>query len=93
MTRLLFEWDDKKAAINLQKHGVSFETAILVFQDEDRIELYDSAHSADEDRYNTIGLVEDVLFVVFTERKNRVRIISARPANRKERSMYYDRYL
>ena len=90
---MLFEWDDKKAAINLQKHGVSFETAILVFQDEDRIELYDSAHSADEDRYNTIGLVEDVLFVVFTERKNRVRIISARPANRKERSMYYDRYL
>ena len=90
---MLFEWDDKKAAINLQKHGVSFETAILVFQDEDRIELYDSAHSADEDRYNTIGLVEDVLFVVFTERKNRVRIISARPANRKERSLYYDRYL
>ena len=88
-----FEWDDKKAAINLQKHGVSFETAILVFQDEDRIELYDSAHSADEDRYNTIGLVEDILFVVYTERKNRVRIISARPANRKERSMYYDRYL
>lgn len=90
---MLFEWDDKKAAINLQKHGVSFETAILVFQDEDRIELYDSAHSADEDRYNTIGLVKDVLFVVYTERKNRVRIISARPANRKERSMYYDRYL
>ena len=90
---MLFEWDDKKAAINLQKHGVSFETAILVFQDEDRIELYDSAHSADEDRYNTIGLVEDILFVVYTERKNRVRIISARPANRKERSMYYDRYL
>ena len=36
---MLFEWDDKKAAINLQKHGVSFETAILVFQDEDRIEF------------------------------------------------------
>ena len=90
---MLFEWDDKKAAINLQKHGVSFETAILVFQDEDRIEFYDSVHSQDEDRYNTIGLVDDVLFVVYTERTNRLRIISARPANRKERSLYYDRYL
>ena len=90
---MLFEWDDKKAAINLQKHGVSFETAILVFQDEDRIELYDSAHSADEDRYNTIGLVEDVLFVVFTEQKTLTRIISARIATPAERRMYYDRKL
>ena len=90
---MLFEWDDEKAAINLKKHGVSFQTAALVFYDENRIEMYDSEHSPEEDRYNTIGMVEDVLFVVYTERKDRLRIISARLANKKERSMYYERYL
>ena len=72
---------------------MSFQTAALVFSDENRIEMYDSEHSLEEDRYNTIGLVEDVLFVVYTERKDRLRIISARLANKKERSMYYERYL
>ena len=90
---MLFEWDDEKAAFNLKKHGVSFETAVLVFYDENRIEMYDVEHSMDEDRYNTIGMVDDILFVVYTERRDRLRIISARPANKKERSMYYDRYL
>ena len=90
---MLFEWDDEKAAINLKKHGMSFQTAALVFYDENRIEMYDSEHSLEEDRYNTIGMVEDVLFVVYTERKDRLRIISARLANKKERSMYYERYL
>jgi len=90
---LLFEWDDEKAAVNHKKHGVSFKTAVLVFYDENRIEMYDYEHSLNEDRYNTIGMVNDVLFVVYTERKDRLRIISARPANKKERSMYYDRYL
>ena len=90
---MLFEWDDEKAAINLKKHGVSFQTAALVFYDENRIEMYDSEHSLEEDRYITIGMVEDVLFVVYTERKDHLRIISARLANKKERSMYYERYL
>ena len=88
-----FEWDEDKAALNLKKHGVRFETAARVFEDEDRIEFYDSAHSTEEDRYNTIGMVDNILFVVYTERKNRVRLISARPANSKERSLYYDRFL
>ena len=88
-----FEWDEDKAALNLKKHGVRFETAARVFEDEDLIEFYDSAHSTEEDRYNTIGMVDSVLFVVYTERKNRVRLISARPANSKERRLYYDRYL
>ena len=82
-----------KTALNLKKHGVRFETAAMVFCDEYRIELYDAEHSADEDRYNTIGMVDNILFVVYTERKNRIRLISARPANSKERSLYYDRYL
>ena len=86
-----FEWDEDKAALNLKKHGVRFETTAKVFCDEYRIELYDAEHSADEDRYNTIGMVDNILFVVYTERKNRIRLISARPANSKERSLYYDR--
>lgn len=88
-----FEWDEEKAALNLKKHGVRFETAARVFCDENRIEFFDSAHSNGEERYNTIGMVDSILFVVYTERKNRVRLISARPANKKERSLYYDRYL
>ncbi len=88
-----FEWDEEKAALNLKKHGVRFETAARVFCDENRIELFDSMHSDEEERYNTIGMVDNILFVVYTERKNRVRLISARPANRKERRLYYDHYL
>ena len=70
-----------------------FETAARIFNDANPIELYDSEHSTDEDRYNTIGMVDNILFVVYTERKNRIRLISARPANRKERSLYYERDL
>ena len=63
-----FEWDEDKAALNLKKHGVRFETAALVFNDENQIELFDSAHSLFEERYNTIDKVDEVLFVVYTER-------------------------
>jgi len=91
--RVQFEWDADKAALNLKKHGVRFETAAKVFCDENRIELYDSEHSTEEERYNTIGMVDHILFVVYTERRNRIKLISARPANRKERSLYYDRHL
>ncbi len=90
---MLFEWDEEKAAANLIKHGISFQDAILVFNDENYIEFYDAAHSVYEDRYNIIGMVEDVLFVVYTERRNRTRIISARIATPYERRLYYDRYL
>jgi len=85
-----FEWDDEKAAINLHKHRISFETAVHVFDDENYIEMYDFEHSADEDRYIAIGKVHDILFVVFTERKESIRIISARLATEVERRLYYD---
>ncbi|MBD3878732.1 MAG: BrnT family toxin [Quinella sp. 1Q5] len=84
------EWDNKKAAINKQKHGISFETAALVFTDENRIERRDDRHSQDEDRWQVIGMVNDVLFVVFTERGEAVRLITARAATPRERSEYYD---
>ncbi len=87
---LQFEWDDEKNRLNYTKLGINFETACLVFNDEHRIEIYDTEHSVLEDRYNTIGLVGDVLFVVYTERKDHIRLISARMADKKERSIYYD---
>ena len=52
--------------------------------------MYDFEHSADEDRYIAIGIVGDVLFVVFTERKENIRLISARLATDAERRLYYD---
>ena len=61
---LHFEWDEKKAEINLEKHGISFETAAKVFLDEDRLEIYDEVHSTEEDRYITIGRAGEILFVV-----------------------------
>ena len=89
---LKFEWDEEKNRINKLKHGIDFNTAIHVFDDENRIEIYDYEHSIDEDRYNTIGLVHDILFVVYTERKDKLRIISARLATAMERRLYYDGY-
>lgn len=85
-----FEWDEDKNQRNFEKHGIDFETAMLVFNDMQRIEIYDFEHSTEEDRYNTIGMVNDVLFVVYTERKDNIRLISARLATRTERSLYYD---
>lgn len=59
-----------KERANIKKHHISFNVAKRVFNDVNRIEIYDMQHSLEEDRYNTIGMVEDVLFVVYTERKS-----------------------
>ena len=85
-----FVWDEQKNANNKRKHGLSFEVAIHVFNDDNRLEIYDEEHSEFEDRYNTIGLVEEVIFVVDTERRNYIRIISARIATNEERRLYYE---
>ena len=87
---LNFEWDENKNIINQQKHHISFETAAYVFFDENYIEMYDFEHSTQEDRYIAIGCVNDILFVVFTERKENIRLISARLATESERRLYYD---
>lgn len=87
---LTFEWDENKNAINKQKHKISFETAAYVFEDPNYIEMYDFEHSIEEDRFIAIGMVGDILFVVFTERKENIRIISARLATDEERRLYYD---
>lgn len=89
MDELKFEWDENKNLLNQRKHGVSFNLAIGVFADKNHLELYDVFHSDDEDRYFAIGMVDDILYVVFTERGEYLRIISARVATQKERDMYY----
>lgn len=86
------EWDDRKNEINKRKHGISFETAAHVFEDINRIEYFDEAHSADEDRFIVLGLVRMVLFVVYTDRGDATRIISARKATEAETEVYYDNY-
>ena len=89
-TKMKFEWDEEKNIINQEKHKISFETATYVFDNPYYIEMFDFEHSVDEDRYIAIGKVGDVLFVVFTERKETIRLISARLATSAEKELYYD---
>jgi uncharacterized DUF497 family protein len=86
----LFEWDDEKALANVESHGVYFEEARTVFEDTYSITERDEVNSDFEDRYVTIGLslISRVLFVVHTERTERIRIISARRATPSERAAY-----
>ena len=83
-----FEWDPAKDKINRKIHGISFSIAKFIFNDAERWERYDTSHSENEDRWQTIGLVDKVLFVVYTEQGENIRIISARIADEKERSIY-----
>jgi len=86
----LFEWDDDKAERNLRIHGVDFQEARTVFEDPFAITIPDELHSDDELRSVTLGLslLSRVLLVVHTERKERIRIISARKATAAERFQY-----
>ena len=61
-----------------------------MFDDPEYIEMYDFEHSVDEDRFIAIGRVGDIIFVVFTERRDKIRLISARLATDAERRLYYD---
>jgi uncharacterized DUF497 family protein len=85
-----FEWDPEKAAKNLAKHGVNFDEASTVFSDPLGRIVDDPRHSRGEGRLVLIGLsrVQRLLAVMFTDRKNRIRIISARPVTRAERRTY-----
>jgi len=85
-----FEWDDQKAASNLSKHGVSFDEAVSVFGDGRALTFSDTDHSELEDRSRTYGFSNKtrLLVVVHTERRNGIRIISARKATRSEKGIY-----
>lgn len=89
---LRFEWDEDKNRMNIRKHKVSFEKAIRVFFDENAVLVADPCVT--EERWDVIGLVDKVLFVVYTERaENVIRIISARPATKEEINGYKNGYL
>lgn len=83
-----FEWNDVKAQKNLQKHGITFEEAAEVFFDP--FSWVDDASSSQEHRDLVIGysFSRQLLLVVYTERKDWTRIISARRATRKEGKLY-----
>jgi len=87
---LEFEWDPDKAVANANKHGITFEEAASVFGDPLSLTAYDPDHSQDEDRYITLGTSAEgrLLMISHTDRDDRIRIISARKATRRERKAY-----
>ncbi len=87
---MTYEWDPAKAASNLRKHGVSFAEGASVFLDPLAVTFDDPDHSDEEDREITIGVSSElrVLFVSNCARGDRIRIISARKATRRERKQY-----
>lgn len=87
---MIYEWDPEKPKPNLREHGVSFEEAATVFLDPLAVTYQDPDHSEAETREITIGhsARQRVLFVCHAQRRDRIRIISARKATRRERKQH-----
>lgn len=87
---LRFTWNARKAAANVRKHGVSFAEAATTFGDPLSITISDPDHSEDEERFLLIGrsIRQHLVVVAHVERGDTIRIISARPATRRERISY-----
>jgi uncharacterized protein len=85
---MAYQWDRKKAIANLNKHGIDFADAVLVFSDELAITLVDERF--EDERFITIGMdaLGRVLVVVYMWRGNEIRLISARKATGHERTQY-----
>ena len=83
-----YQWDPGKARSNFRKHGVRFADVVAVFEDELAITILDN--HPDEERYVTLGLdfLGRIIIVVYTWRKDEIRIISARKATSRERQEY-----
>ena len=92
MGKITFSWDDRKAAANLKKHGVSFEDASTVFFDDNAKEYFDPDHSADEDRFLMLGFDCRLRLLVvsysFDRQGRQIRIVSARKATTKEKGEF-----
>jgi uncharacterized DUF497 family protein len=85
-----YNWDPRKAAENLRKHGVDLADDVIALEDENALTIEDSDH--DEQRFKTLGMGPslNILFIVHCERsENRIRIISARKADRGETEQYF----
>lgn len=85
-----FEWDEAKAAANLKKHHIDFRDAARIFKDGRAIHQLDETMDYGEERFRAIGLVNaHVLVVIYAERDDRVRLISARRATKREAADYF----
>ncbi|MDO5445982.1 MAG: BrnT family toxin [Eubacteriales bacterium] len=88
----LFEWDDNKALLNLDKHGISFFEASTVFEDEEAILFDDPDHSDEEERFMLLGLSSQAKMLIvchcYRGADNVIRIISARKATKNEAKQY-----
>ena len=87
-----FVWDSEKEKINKKKHKLSFRVAARVFLDKNSYDDYDELHSDFEDRIKIVGKIDGILAVIYTEREDRNRIISARIATKKEVKKYYEQF-
>jgi uncharacterized protein len=86
-----FEWDDRKAAANRARHGTAFETARKAFKDPFAVDELDGREEYGEDRFTLIGMADgQLLLVAYTERNDRIRIISARGAEPYEHRIYHE---
>lgn len=85
-----FEWDTGKAEENLRKHGISFELAVMAFRDPFTVEEIDDRQNYGEERIAMTAVARGALLrIIYTERPDRIRIISARKATRDEQNNYY----
>ena len=89
--KLEFEWHRAKASANLEAHGVSFELAATVFKDPFAVERLDDRSDYGEKRLVIVGMATGhvLLFIAYTEREERIRIISARRATQHEQDDYF----
>ena len=92
MSTRRFEWDTAKAAINRRKHGVTFDEGSSIWDDPNVFFEFDSEHSGTEDRVKAIGFSEKnrLLSVIFTERDDAIRIITARKASAADQATYHE---
>lgn len=88
----IFEWDENKNQANILKHGMGFEEAIQIF-DTPIYSIIDTRHDYGEKRTISIGKIQNItiIVVVHTDRNGRTRVISARPASKKERMIYHEK--
>ena len=84
-----FEWDEAKNASDIEKHGLAFEKALIIFEDERRFTIEDVRFKYDEHRFTVFGSIRERLhLVVFVKRGEIIRIISARKANKREQKKH-----
>jgi uncharacterized protein len=87
-----FEWDEDKNKINRKTHGIFFEEILEVFDDPAFLTGFDYEHSDTEDRYYGVGNLNGIVLILvfFTEREQRIRLISARQADKELKEVYDD---